>query len=65
MTNTANLAELHFFGWTFFGWFLMAKVHRVGILRFLHFPFIFPFLLGYLLHPIVKLITRIIGNLTS
>jgi len=62
MTNAADFAIFHFFRRSPFRWFLMAEILKIGVLGI---TFIFPVLLLFLLqflHPIVKLIARIVSG---
>src|ERR1041384_2170090 len=62
MTNTTYLAVLHFFRRTFLRWFAMSELLEVGILWCEFGLLALPPLLVYFLHPVVKLLARIVGG---
>src|SRR5690349_10660052 len=62
MADTANLAVLHFVGWAFLGWMLVAKVQRIRILRLRHFLFSLALLFCYCFLSIVKFLRGIEGR---
>src|SRR5689334_22176253 len=62
MTNTAYLAVLHFFWWTFLRGLAMSEVLEVGILWCKLSLLAFSSLLAILLHPVVKLLACVVSG---